>query len=307
MLILPGTGIILVFVCMQDTVVRKTFLQNWSCCSVFKWLIKNKGKQVFASQKFSFFCCFLPFVAFYLMNNCKFWSNGVPHFFLPNCIFVLGSTKPSGFGFQQPSSKISSPGMVSSSALEQWQLELLLPFSLPLLMSLPNVAHAGGKLVLCLKVFYDLSLLSRSSVVVFSKPVLAGNWMLLRFWHVCKLMKVSTLPPPAFFLWEWRRYRKIHPRPWCVPRSWNCCCLSQTLMSYFLSPMLLPLSISWQASFSHKNVIPPLHWWIQSRPSYYGLLSQLLFPRQGTGGKLTPCCPGRNISVSLGWYKLAVQ
>lgn len=47
-----------------------------------------------------------------------------------------------------------------------------------------SVAHAGRKLVLCLKVFYDLSLLlSRSSVVVFSKHVLVGNWMLLRFWQ----------------------------------------------------------------------------------------------------------------------------
>lgn len=139
-LILPGTGIILVFVCMQDTVVRKTFLQNWSCCCVFQWLIKNKGKQVFAYQKFSFFSFFffLPFVAFYSMNNCKFWSNGVPHFFLPNCILVLGSTKPSDFGFWQPSSRASCPGMVSSSGLEQWQLGLLLPFSLPLLTCLPQ-------------------------------------------------------------------------------------------------------------------------------------------------------------------------
>lgn len=71
MLILPGTGIILVFVCMQDAVVRKTFLQNWSSCSVFKWLIKNKGKQIFASQKLAPFF-FLPFVAFYSTNNCKF-------------------------------------------------------------------------------------------------------------------------------------------------------------------------------------------------------------------------------------------
>lgn len=75
--------------------------------------------------------------------------------------------------------------MVSSSGLEQWQLGLLLPFSLPLLTCVcPSVAHAGRKLALCLKVFYDLSLLpSRSGVVVFSQPVLVGNWMLLRFWQ----------------------------------------------------------------------------------------------------------------------------
>lgn len=130
--------------------------------------------------------------------------------------------------------------------------------------------------------------------------------MLVRCWQCSQAYEGICLPPPAFCL-QWVTHAEKDPS-----KTLMCTQLPKLLLSVpstwwvtSVLPLLPSLLISWQASSSHKNVIPPLHCRVQSRPSYYGLPSQLWFPRHGAGGKLTPRCPGRNAAASQGWHKHA--